>query len=184
MIPQGLLSPARKLRPAILAASIATAATVAAHAQSSVLYQAPTGTDGKWNLYEYVLDATDFATAQAASSGIINPAAGATPGFLTEIGSAFENAAVSLMTQRTDAWIGLTDRAGVVAGASEGNFVWTNGNPLTRRPEAFAHLSKCRARHGCSRRTESLPHRLWQTSFPTAWGSIESVENPWDHTTG
>ena len=40
-----------------------------------------------------------------------------------------------------------------------------------RRSEVFAHRSKCRAKPGCSGRTESLPHQPGQTSFPPAWGS-------------
>jgi hypothetical protein len=100
-------------------------------AQGQVIrYQAPTGPGGTWNLYEFVLGALNMKDAHLASNGTLNPIAGQTaPGYLVEIGSAFENTLVNNITYRGDAWIGFTDRAGVVAGASEGVFAWTNGAP-------------------------------------------------------
>jgi len=103
--------------------------TIAAQAQPSILYQAPTGPGGTWNLYEYVLGGTTFANAQTASDGIANPLGGPALGYLVEIGDTLENSVVNNMTYRGDAWIGLTDRVGI-AGATEGNFKWTNGAPL------------------------------------------------------
>lgn len=104
------------------------AGTVAtANAQSSVLYQAPTGPNGTWNLYEYVLTPTTFKAANTASNGITHPLAGAVPGYLTDIQNDFENTVVNQMTYRGDAWIGLTDRFGAAPNAMEGQFAWTSG---------------------------------------------------------
>jgi len=105
-----------------------TAATVNAQ---NILYQAPTGPDGSWNLYEFVTTGANFKDAHNASNGIANPLGGDELGFLADIQSAFENTAINQMTYRADAWIGLTDRVGVAPGATaEGVFGWTNGAPL------------------------------------------------------
>ena len=103
-----------------LAVSIRTLLAVlgtsaAAQAQTSIFYQAPTGTGGTWNLYEYVLGGVNFKDANIAATALPNPVGGPVLGYLAEIGSAFENMAVNQMTYRGDAWIGLTDRAGAAS---------------------------------------------------------------------
>src|SRR5262245_43977140 len=123
----------RPLSVSIRALLITLGATAASQAQTSIIYQAPTGPGGSWNIYEYVLTGANWATAHNASNGIALPAGIPGPGplgYLVDIESAQENAIVNNMGYRNDFWIGLTDRAGVVPGASEGNFVWTSGVPL------------------------------------------------------
>ena len=91
--------------------------------------QAPFGVDGTWNVYQSCLAELQWVDAHA-QAGLAEFAG--VSGALVSIHSSAENRFVHGLGGSGDhVWIGLTDRVGVAAGAQEGQFAWTSGEPLT-----------------------------------------------------
>ena len=91
--------------------------------------QAPFGPSGSWNVYQGCLDPTTWDDAHEIA---IESSFMGVGGHLVDVHSKTENDFVhSTGRLRSHVWIGLTDRVGVAEGASEGNFVWTSGKPLS-----------------------------------------------------
>lgn len=102
------------------------------------LIQGPFGPGGTWNVYETGLPAATYADALTnAQSRKFDPVtgtvsdSGSVAGTLPNIFSAEANAFLNRTSKYSDNWIGLTDREGWAPDASEGNFRWTSGAPVT-----------------------------------------------------
>lgn len=104
-----------------LLATTMTFASVAGLQAQTQYFQAQTGPDDTWNVYQVTLDGVpqNQAFAAAAANMQDHDGKGEIAGHLATVTSQLENDIIWRWANRGDIWIGLSDREGVAPGAQE-----------------------------------------------------------------
>ncbi|YCM43378.1 hypothetical protein V2O64_18900 [Verrucomicrobiaceae bacterium 227] len=129
-----------KIKPYLVASTVSFAGVGAMAAQTQY-FQAPTGPDDTWNVYQATLTGvTQKDAITAAAADIQNhDGAGNLAGHVATINSQVENDLIWRWGNRGDIWIGLSDREGVAPDARESQnladkftmgWAWLTGEPF------------------------------------------------------